>query len=65
MATAESKVKTNKTEGRERITIWLENDSLAYLRELQEKFGVTVANLVRFYIEDGIEHKRHPVQKRG
>lgn len=54
---------TNKTEDRERITVWLSNESLADLRELQEKFGVTVANLVRFYVEDGLENKRHPVQK--
>jgi hypothetical protein len=57
--------KTNKTEDRERITVWLSNESLTVLRELQKKFGVTVANLVRFYVDDGIEHKRHPVQKRG
>lgn len=55
---------TNKTEDKERITVWLSNESLADLRELQEKFGVTVANLVRFYVEDGIENKRHPVQKK-
>lgn len=59
-----SNKETNKTEERERITVWLSNESLADLRELQEKFGVTVANLVRFYVEDGIENKRHPVQKK-
>jgi hypothetical protein len=54
---------TNKTEDRERITVWLSNESLTELRKLQEKFGVTVANLVRFFVEDGLENKRHPVQK--
>lgn len=44
--------------------MWLSNESLAELRELQEKFGVTVANLVRFYVEDGIENERHPVQRK-
>jgi hypothetical protein len=57
-----AKTKT-KTEDRERMTVWLSNDSLANLRKLQEKFGVVVANLVRFYVEDGLENKRHPVQK--
>ena len=54
---------TTKTEDREKVAIWLSHKSLAHLRELNEKFGVSVANLIRFFVEDGLENKRHPVQK--
>jgi hypothetical protein len=54
---------TTLTKDREKFAVWLGNDSMKKLRALQEKYGVSVANLIRFYVEDGLANNRHPVQK--
>ena len=52
-----------KTKDREKISLWLDHKTLSELRALQEKYQTPVASAIRWFVEDGLENKRHPVQK--
>jgi hypothetical protein len=52
-----------KTEDREKLAVWIDRVDLEKMRKLQDKFGVNVSTLVRWFIHDGLEHERHPLQK--
>jgi hypothetical protein len=56
-------LKTTETKDREKMCVWLDNKDVAALRALYEKYDTPVSSLIRWYVKDGLENKRHPVQK--
>jgi hypothetical protein len=54
---------TTKTEDREKLAVWIDRVDLEKMRKLQGKFGVNVSTMVRWFIHDGLEHERHPLQR--
>lgn len=46
---------TNKTDDREKLTIWLNHDMTAWLRKHQEDTGLSVSEFIRRAIDSAIE----------
>jgi hypothetical protein len=53
-----------KTDLREKLAVWIDNADVAKMRKLQEKYGINVSTLIRWFIKDGLEHDRHPLLKK-
>ena len=53
-----AKTLTNKTKQREKVAIWLNNEQLKFLRMIQERDGVPVAEQVRRGIDLWLEDKK-------
>ena len=50
-----------KDAGKTKVALWLDNESVALLQELEEKYAVSFSGAIRMAVKEWLE--RHPMLK--